>query len=445
MSNNNNNNSKAPKTTVQPETNKPAYTTREVYVARNFAGRRTSYTAFLFPGFAKDETDDKVFKNLLHLSSEDQEELDEAIENAKRCNQYRTLYRRVYTNWEHNTKYYGDLYWSREAAELVVDGDKAGDKRPYKDDPSEDTLIEPISICIKDAPAIPENFQVILRKDENGKLFTHINTHPELVGRFAEGKLFFPDASWKDVEPGKANVTIKLEKDKYGFLVGENVLDKFANREQALDFLWNQDDAGTSRLFSYTNKKKGQTFYGYVSGDSHSEYLIIVSKDENGKEFVTRRIMGDEEAREFAERDEIVYNGVEFLYQVFARDSWGVTDRNEVNEIINWTESEFYDDRVASTKAARRTMIQWNYNSIWSEPKDELLNEAVKAGWVVPVSASELNGVQVYTTDLNRLFGAMVLSREEFEDLTSLISEANHQADVAIQKAAQKGKVRIIR
>lgn len=439
---NTNINSKVPETTVQPETNKPAYTTREVYVARNFAGRRASYTAFLFPGFAKDKTDDKVFKNLLHLSEADEEELNAACESAKRYDQYRTLYRRVYGNWDHDTRYYGDLYWSYEAAGLTADGDKAGEKRPYKNDPCEVVTIETVSLCIKEVPAMPEKLQVILKRGEDGKLFTHINTHPELVGKNAEGKLFFPDASWPDAEPGKANVTIKLEKDKYGFLVGENVVDTFANREQALDFLWERDDAGMSKLFSYTNKKKGQTFYGYLSHNDHSQYLIIVTKDENGQNVVTRRILEDEEAREYEERDEIVFNGIESLYDVFARDAWGVTDRNEVRTIVNWNESEFYD---APSARARRTLIQWNYNSIWVDPKNELLKEAVKAGWVVPVSATELNGVQVYTTDLNRLFGAMILSREDFEELTSAISEANHEADAAIQRAAQKGKIRIIR
>lgn len=64
------------------------------------------------------------------------------------------------------------------------------------------------------------DFEVTLRVDNEGRIFTRINMHPEMDGMHFEGKLFYAEKSFNDARPGTAIVKVSRETPEYGFFVG---------------------------------------------------------------------------------------------------------------------------------------------------------------------------------------------------------------------------------
>lgn len=83
---------------------------------------------------------------------------------------------------------------------------------------------------------MPKEFRVRFELDKDGRLFTRVESHPELNGKVGNGKVFFPDRSFKDCDVGDAIVSVAKEFPTYGFLTGEMVKCPSVELKEALEW-----------------------------------------------------------------------------------------------------------------------------------------------------------------------------------------------------------------
>lgn len=149
-------------------------------------------------------------------------------------------------------------------------------------------------------------FQCLLERGEKG-LYTRINNHPEEFGSNAKGKVFLVDRSWADAVPGIANVRVRRETQRYGFIVGEMVpltvpdpydLAVFLRDELngSLDYRmleWHQTETGHYVSESYDEDR---TCYAVLDGEIQQipDLNGTVIKREPVKDFLAAQFFRDE-------------------------------------------------------------------------------------------------------------------------------------------------------
>lgn len=81
------------------------------------------------------------------------------------------------------------------------------------------------TLCTKEIPPLPKEFEVMLRKLRDGRYGVQINRNPESNGRCPMRlKPFFVSPNWQGpIEEGPALVRIEKEKGKYGYIIGQMI------------------------------------------------------------------------------------------------------------------------------------------------------------------------------------------------------------------------------
>lgn len=280
-------------------------------------------------------------------------------------------------------------------------------------------------------PTAPEEFIVQLLRNERGGLYVHINNHPEDVGSNAVGKCFFPDRSWSEATEGMARVKVSYEKDTYGFITGEMLPD--ITLSEVLDYVWDRENF-SAQLSLLVNKETGKELFGlsYSPG-----YLRLFERGMHGLECSELKRIADIMA-EYADYDFSNYSVLELL----AMDRYGLS-KEEVSELMNFTESEFYEwsgVRIP-TRSVTRFCLHWERGSGWFVP-DGILGDAVELGCVKTVALTDFSGIQIYTIDPSGIAAALELSLDEFRQLVEEFNTANKNADDAIKVKIRKGLIK---
>ena len=86
-------------------------------------------------------------------------------------------------------------------------------------------------------PKFPK--EITFQIDDQGRIFTRIQTQPNIYGQSTPGKIFFPDKSWTGaIFAGNAICRIVKEFDNYGFITGHICPYPSVSLDELLDYLW---------------------------------------------------------------------------------------------------------------------------------------------------------------------------------------------------------------
>lgn len=281
-----------------------------------------------------------------------------------------------------------------------------------------------------DKPSTSTEFKVELRKNNKGGLYTFINNHPELSGSTAEGKCFFPDRTWKEAKEGEALVTVTYERETYGFITGKMLNPVNAVGEKAMDYLWEKCDfCETVRVVS----NHSNDVIAYIIGDMPDMRVLRYYKLTD--ETVERPLPLEEY---LALRKECRVTAL-LAGELLTMDAYDL-DREDARDLWFWASSEIYDRDIQQHRPLAQVI--WCHNTVRRTPEG-VLGRAVDEGWVTPITVEGFQDIQIYHTSVEQLGGALVLSFDEFKELTSAISSANREADKLIRSKIQKGKIRL--
>lgn len=287
------------------------------------------------------------------------------------------------------------------------------------------------SLLLKiDKPSASTEFKVELRKNDKGGLYTFINNHPELSGSIAEGKCFFPDKKWKGAKEGEALVSVTYERETYGFITGKMLNPVNAVGKRAMDYLWEKCDFRET-VHVVTNHK--HAVVAYIIGNLPNVRVLRYYKLLD--EMIEKPLSVEEY---LALRKECCVTAF-LVYELLTMDAYDL-DREGARDLWFWTPSEIYSRDIQQHRPLAR--ITWCPDTVWSMPEG-VLGQAIDEGWVTSITVEGFRDIQIYHTSVEQLGGALVLSLNEFEELTDAISRSNLEADRLIRSKIQKGKIRL--
>lgn len=278
------------------------------------------------------------------------------------------------------------------------------------------------TINTKEIDPLPPKFPVRFQKDEKGRLYTRFDAHPELTGISQNGKVFFPDRSFKNADIGDAIVSVSMEKDKFGFVTGEMVKFDCPHFREVLDWAWEKNLSPDSELVIINHPARGR-YYAIYDGTGY-ERILYYRNDEGkpyvGGEYVYCPIVEEDVAR-YTERRET-------LTQFFFEDVWGMgIDLDAIAD--QFKESEFF--------LATYGCLHWDKSlKIYSD----IIERAVDKGILEQFRVPELN-IDVVSVNCDNMFCMLAYTLDEVKALAAEVTKINAEADETAKRLRRKGKL----
>lgn len=254
-------------------------------------------------------------------------------------------------------------------------------------------------------------------------LYTNLNLHPEIDGRTAKGKVYFPDRSCADdLVYGEAIITEVRDKGSYGFFKGHNV-----------KYEWPTDD----QLDAYIHDRN----------DMWNEVLVYIETAHFGKFILTgsRFTYGSE--------GYVVHNGIgvrdgELVpisdYMRIEQDKVREVKKVEIPDFIC---QRYHDCSFDKFMKKFVQLPQADKLHRWGRSSDKyishLMDEAVDSAVVYP-TVTEQSGVFFYYLRPDGIASALsCFSREEMDEIIKTVNQVNMAAITQIQSLVKRGKMNI--
>lgn len=278
-------------------------------------------------------------------------------------------------------------------------------------------------------PKFPQS--ITFQIDDRGRMFTRIQTQPNIYGQSTPGKIFFPDKSWTGaIFTGNAICRIVKELDNYGFITGHMCPYPSVSLDEFLDYLWEhkiyRDDVV---ITCYKVAGMDTLYYGVISDwgtikDSVIRIRQFVKDDWNCQVYLSQTYI-DYNAREF---------DLGIQWQKKLGDLW-LAEATNGKITMDMLEEEIKPATYFVNETIKGKWVK-SYKTSNNELIDDAIEEHIFALY-------NLSGYDIFCLDIDpSMFGKLsAYTVAEIHQLIKDVSEFNYQCDEQITAKLKRGHI----